>query len=202
MQKTSEAVMKHVFLVCACTSILFILVICGFLILGGLPAFAEIGPFSFVFGRIWTPLNIPPQFGIFPMVIASIYVTAGAFLIGVPIGVFTAVFLAFVCPKPLYRVLKPAISLLAGIPSVVYGFFGMIVIVPFIRGISLALTGGGSGNSVLAASILLGIMILPTVVTISESAIKAVPSSYYEGALSLGASHSRAVFAIVVPAAK
>ena len=131
------------------------------------------------------------------MILGSIYVTAGAAIIGIPIGILTAVFMARYCPKKLYRILKPAINLLAGIPSIVYGFFGLVVIVPFIRD-----TFGGTGSSMLTASILLGIMILPTIVGVSESAIRAVPESYYEGGLALGMSHERSVFFIMLPAAK
>ena len=131
------------------------------------------------------------------MIVGSIYVTAGAIVIGVPIGLFTAMFMAKYCPKRLYGILKPAIDLLAGIPSVVYGFFGLVVLVPFIRN-----TFGGTGSSMLTASVLLGIMILPTIISVSESAIRAVPASYYEGALALGASHERSIFFVVLPAAK
>jgi phosphate ABC transporter membrane protein 1, PhoT family (TC 3.A.1.7.1) len=157
----------------------------------------KIGIFDFLMGTTWKPNNTPPSFGILPMILGSIYVTAGAAVIGVPIGILTAVFMAHYCPPKLYRILKPAINLLAGIPSIVYGFFGLVVIVPFIRD-----TFGGAGSSMLAASILLGIMILPTIVGISESAIRAIPQSYYEGALALGASHERSIFFVILPAAK
>ena len=131
------------------------------------------------------------------MILGSIYVTAGAIIIGVPIGILTAVFMARFCPKGLYKILKPAVDLLAGIPSVVYGFFGVMVLVPFVRD-----NFGGTGLSILTASILLGIMILPTIIGVSESAIRAVPESYYEGALALGATHERSVFFTILPAAK
>ncbi|HBR34386.1 MAG TPA: phosphate ABC transporter permease subunit PstC, partial [Firmicutes bacterium] len=157
----------------------------------------KIGVFDFLLGRTWKPNNIPPSYGVYPMILGSIYVTAGAVLIGVPIGLLTAIFMAWYCPDKLYRILKPAINLLAGIPSVVYGFFGLVVIVPFIRD-----TFGGTGSSMLTASILLGIMILPTITTVSESAIRAVPQSYYEGGLALGASHERSIFFVLLPAAK
>ncbi|MCD7772987.1 MAG: phosphate ABC transporter permease subunit PstC, partial [Ruminococcus sp.] len=126
-----------------------------------------------------------------------IYITAGALIVGVPIGLFTAIFMAKFCPKKLYKFLKPPINLLAGIPSIIFGFFGMVIIVPFVRN-----TFGGNGNSILTASLLLGMMILPTVVGMSESALRAVPNSYYEGALALGATHERAVAKVVFPAAK
>lgn len=135
------------------------------------------------------------------MILGSVYVTGGAVLLGVPVGILAAVFLARFCPRPAYRVLGPAVQLMAGIPSIVYGFFGMVVIVPFIREHFRRL-GAVNGSSILAASILLGIMILPTVIGVSESALRAVPQSYYEGALALGATHERAVFFAVLPAAK
>ena len=131
------------------------------------------------------------------MILGSIYVTAGALIVGVPIGILTAVFLAKYCPKKWYRILKGGVDLLAGIPYVVYGFFGLVVLVPMVRD-----TFGGNGNSILTASLLLGIMILPTIIETSEAAIQAVPDKYYEGALALGATHERSVYRTVVPAAK
>lgn len=159
---------------------------------------AKIGIFNFIGGSTWTPSNEPAEYGIFPMILGSIYVTAGALVVGVPIGLLTAVYLAKFCPKHIYKVLKPAVELLAGIPSVVYGFFGLVVLVPFIRDN----IGGNGTGSILTASILLGIMILPTIITVSESAIRAVPDSYYEGSLGLGATHERTVFRVILPAAK
>jgi len=197
MTKYQESIMKAIFFVAASTSILAVILICLFLFVNGIPAMAKIGVFDFLLGRTWKPNNIPPSYGIYPMILGSIYVTAGAVLIGVPIGLLTAIFMAWYCPDKLYRILKPAINLLAGIPSVVYGFFGLVVIVPFIRD-----TFGGTGSSMLTASILLGIMILPTITTVSESAIRAVPQSYYEGGLALGASHERSIFFVLLPAAK
>ena len=197
MSKYKESIMKTIFFVAASTSILAVALICLFLFINGIPAMTKIGIFDFLMGTTWKPNNTPPSFGILPMILGSIYVTAGAAVIGVPIGILTAVFMAHYCPPKLYRILKPAINLLAGIPSIVYGFFGLVVIVPFIRD-----TFGGAGISMLAASILLGIMILPTIVGISESAIRAIPQSYYEGALALGASHERSIFFVILPAAK
>ena len=187
--------MKAVFLVAACVSILAVVLICGFLFVNGFPAIAEIGPLKFLGGIIWKPQE--GQFGILPMIIGSIYATAIAILVGVPIGLLCSVFMAKFCPKKLYRILKPAISLLAGIPSIVYGFFGLVVIVPMMQNLF-----GGSGKSVLTAGILLGIMILPTIIEISESSIRAVPQSYYEGSLALGATHERSVYCAMLPAAK
>lgn len=195
MIQFKERLMKAVFLACACLSILAVALICFFLFTNGIPAIGKIGLLDFLTGLRWKPAN--NIFGIMPMILGSIYVTAGAIIIGVPFGILTAIFMARFCPKRLYKILKPAIDLLAGIPSVVYGFFGLTVIVPIIRDLL-----GGSGTSMLAASIILGIMILPTIIGVSESAIRAVPESYYEGSLALGASHERSVFFTVLPAAK
>ena len=195
MKNIKETGMKILFLIAACTSILAVALICIFLFANGLPAIAEVGPLKFLFGTDWSPLS--NRFGILPMIVGSIYVTAGAIIIGVPIGILCAVFLAEFCPKKLYKILKPAVELMAGIPSIVYGFFGLVVIVPIMQDLF-----GGSGKSVLTASVLLAIMILPTIVGVAESSIRAVPRSYYEGALALGATHERSVFKTVVPAAK
>lgn len=195
MKHLSEKVMKIIFLVAACTSILAVALICIFLFVNGVPAIGKIGVFDFLLGVKWKPLN--DIFGIFPMIIGSIYVTAGAVIIGVPIGILCSIFMARFCPKKLYRVLKPAIELLAGIPSIVYGFFGLVVLVPLMQDIF-----DGSGKGVLTASILLGVMILPTIIQVAESSIRAVPENYYEGSLALGATHERSVFSVCVPAAK
>lgn len=185
------------FFLCALASVLSVLLICGFLFAGGIPAMAEIGFFDFLGGKRWAPSDSPALFGILPMIMGSIYVTLGAVALGVPVGLLTAVFLARSCPKGVYRVLHPAVELLAGIPSVVYGFFGLVVLVPFVRNVF-----GGNGRSMLTASILLAIMILPTIITVSEAALRAVPESCYDGARALGATHERSVFAVIVPAAK
>ncbi|MBQ5333156.1 MAG: phosphate ABC transporter permease subunit PstC [Oscillospiraceae bacterium] len=195
MNNFKEKAMHIVFAASACISILAVALICIFLFANGIPAIGKIGVGEFLTGRQWKPSN--DIYGIFPMIIGSLYVTAGAIIIGVPIGILTAVFMAHFCPDSIYKVIKPAIDLLAGIPSVVYGFFGLMVIVPLIRKLF-----GGNGTSMLAASIVLGIMILPTIIGVSESAIRAVPESYYEGSLGLGASHERSVFFAVLPAAK
>lgn len=195
MIKFREKTMKAVFILSATVSIIAVALICVFLFANGIPAMREIGFVEFLTGRSWKPeKNI---FGIFPMIIGSLYVTAGAMIIGVPVGILTAVFLVHFCPKRLYSFVKPAVELLAGIPSIVYGFFGLMVIVPFIRN-----NFSGSGSSMLAASVVLGIMTLPTIISVSESALRAVPESYYEGSLALGATHERSVFFTVVPAAK
>ena len=190
-----EKAMQWVFLAAASISILAVALICVFLFANGIPAIQEIGVFHFLTGMKWKPTN--NIFGIFPMIVGSIYVTAGAIIIGVPMGILCATFLAHFCPKRIYKMIKPAIELLAGIPSIVYGFFGLVVIVPMMQELF-----GGSGKGVLTASILLGIMILPTVIGVSEAAIRAVPKTYYEGALALGITHERSVFFTVLPAAK
>lgn len=195
MKKLREKGMQFIFLLTACVSIAAVILICVFLFINGVPAITEIGVFKFLFGTQWKPAN--NLYGILPMIIGSIYVTAGALVIGVPIGIMTAVFMARFCPKWLYKIMKPAINLMSGIPSVVYGFFGLVVLVPFVRKVF-----GGRGMSVLTAAILLGLMILPTIISVSEASIRAVPQSYYEGGLALGASHERSVFFAILPAAK
>ena len=195
MAKVKEKFMRGVFLVAACASILAVILICYFLFVNGIPAIAKIGVGDFLLGDIWKPTN--GYYGIFPMIVGSLYVTAGAIIIGVPIGILCAVFLAKFCPDRLYKIVKPAVNLMAGIPSIVYGFFGLMVIVPMMQWMF-----GGSGKSVLTASILLGIMILPTIISVSGSSIRAVPDSYYEGALALGSTHEKSTFSVVLPAAK
>lgn len=195
MAHIKEKGMKLLFFLTALVSIAAVILICIFLLASGIPAIREIGIFKFLLGTKWKPAN--NLYGIFPMIVGSLYVTAGALLLGVPIGILTAVFMASFCPKNVYAPLKSAVNLMAGIPSVVYGFFGLVVLVPFIRE-----TFGGRGMSVLTASVLLGLMILPTIISVSEASIRAVPESYYEGGLALGASHERSVFFTVLPAAK
>ena len=187
--------MKIVFLVSACVSILAVILICVFLFASGVPAIKEIGLTDFLLGNSWKPNQ--NLYGVFPMIIGSIYVTAGAIITGVPIGILCAVFMARYCPKKLYKVLKPAVDLLAGIPSIVYGFFGLMVLVPMVQQ-----NIGGSEKSLLTSAVLLGIMILPTIISVSESNIRAVPEYYYEGALALGATKERSIFRTVLPAAK
>jgi len=203
MSKFKETIMKYVFFISALMSVLAVMLICLFLFINGIPAMGKIGFFKFILGREWAPTRGEPLFGIFPMIMGSLYITAGAILVGVPIGIFTAVFLAEFCPKRVYGLLKPAVDLLAGIPSIVYGFFAMVVIVPFVRTFfGEALGFGGNGNSIFTASLLLGIMILPTIIGITETSLRAVPREIYDGAVALGAGPERAVFACVIPAAK
>lgn len=193
--KIKEKTWETLFLIAAGFSIFAVVLICIFLFANGIPAMHKIGLFNFLLGTKWKPGN--ELYGIFPMIVGSLYVTAGAVVFGVPVGLLTAVFLSKFCPEKLHKIIKPAVDLLAGIPSVVYGFFGLMVIVPFVRN-----TFGGNGSSILTASLLLGMMILPTIISVSESALNAVPQNYYEGARALGATHERAVFLTVLPAAK
>lgn len=199
-KRVFEKIMEIIFILCACMSILAVALICFFLFTKGIPGMAKIGIFKFLGGQVWKPGN--DIYGILPMILGSVYVTGLALVIGVPIGLLTAIFMARFCPKKLYKVVKPAVDLLAGIPSVVYGFFGMVVIVPVVRALTDALGARGNGVSLLTAAILLGIMILPTIISVSEAAIRAVPESYYEGSLGLGADPVRSVFKAVLPAAK
>ncbi|WP_287492514.1 phosphate ABC transporter permease subunit PstC, partial [Sellimonas sp.] len=200
MKDWKEKGMQGVFFLAACASVLAVALICIFLFANGIPAMSEIGIFDFLLGEEWRPSN--NIYGILPMIMGSIYVTAGAIVIGVPIGIFTSVFMAHYCPKKIYPFLKSATELLAGIPSVVYGFFGLVVIVPMIRNYTAAQGIGGNGQTMLTASIILGIMILPTIIGVTESAMRSVPDQYYEGSLALGATKERTIFRIVIPAAK
>ena len=200
MKAWKEKFMQGVFFIAACTSVLAVALICVFLFANGIPAMKEIGFMEFLTGERWKPTN--EIFGILPMIMGSIYVTAGAIILGVPIGILTSIFMAKYCPKKIYPVLKGATELLAGIPSVVYGFFGLVVLVPLIRDICQKFHWGGNGSNILTASILLGMMILPTIIGVTESAIRSVPAHYYEGALALGATHERSIFSVVLPAAK
>ena len=195
MKQIKEIAAKALFTFAACVSIVAVAVICVFLIANGIPGMAKIGVWDFLSGTKWKPGN--DIYGVFPMILGSAYVTAGALVIGVPAGLLTAVFLSRFASKRIVKLMKPMVSLMAGIPSVVFGFFGLVVLVPLVRELF-----GGSGSSLLTAAVLLGMMILPTIVTVCESALNAVPDSYYEGALALGATHERAVFSVVLPAAK
>lgn len=192
-----EKSFRNIALISTFASIVAVIVICWFIFANGLPAIGKIGIKEFLLGTKWSPTSSSAKFGILPMIYSSIYVTLGAILIGVPTGIFTAVFMAKYCPKKLYPFLSSGINLMAGIPSIIYGFFGLIIIVPIIGSIA-----GRSGLTMLSAIIILGIMILPTIISLSEAAIRAVPSSYYEGAVALGATKERAIFSVVLPAAK
>lgn len=191
-----ETVMKYVFLISALISVLSIILIFYFIFSGGLPFILRQGVWEFLTGTNWRPTASQPEFGILPMIVGSLIVTGGAILIGVPIGVLTAVYMVFYCPKAYYRYAKSAINLMAAIPSIVYGFFALQIFVPFFR------IMGRSGMNMVTASLLLGVMILPTIIGLSESAIRNVPKSYYQGAIGLGTTHERAILTVVVPAAK
>lgn len=195
LQAMKEGAAKAAFTFTAFVSILAVALICFFLFANGIPGMAKIGAWDFISGEKWKPGQ--EIFGILPFILGSVYVTAGALVVGVPAGLMTALFLSRFASRKVARLLRPAVQLLAGIPSVVYGFFGLVVLVPLVRDIF-----GGTGSSLLTASLLLGMMILPTVITVAESALNAVPSGYYEGALALGATHERSVFHVVLPAAK
>ncbi len=194
VRNLKEGTARVLLALAAAVSIAAVLLICVFLFANGIPAMLQIGVPEFLLGETWRPGN--GLYGIFPMIVGSIYVTAGAILVGVPGGLLTAIFLSRFAGGPASSALRSGVELLAGIPSVVFGFFGLMMIVPFIRD-----NMEGRGLSLLAASLLLGIMILPTIITVAKSALDAVPKSYYEGALALGATHERAVFRIIVPAA-
>lgn len=181
-------------MMCACISIAAVISICVFIFKNGIPAINEIGFKNFIFGTSWKPKQ--NLYGIFPMIVSSVYVTAGAIIIGAPIGILTAVFLSCYCPKGVYKIVKPLINLLASVPSIIYGFFFLVAIVPIMQKLT-----GTSGKGMLTASILLGVMILPTIINTSEASINAVPKQYYEGALALGATKERSIFKTVLPAA-
>lgn len=193
-----EGIAKALFVAAAGISVLAVALICVFLFANGVPALAQIGLPEFLFGTTWRPAN--DIYGIFPMIVGSIYVTAGAMVVGVPTGLLCAIFLSRFASGKIAAVLKPGVELLAGIPSVVYGFFGLVILVPFVRA-NTPDNVTGNGLSLLAAAVLLGIMILPTIITVAQSALDAVPKKYYEGALALGADHERSVFRVIVPAA-
>ena len=193
-----EQTMHLVFLLFGVVTIGFVLLISIYLIAAGLPAIREIGLVDFLFGKTWASTAAEPKFGILPFILTSIYGTAGAILIGVPVGFMTAVFLAKVAPRPLAGLVRPAVDLLAGIPSVVYGLVGMIILVPAIR----TAFGLADGACLLAAIVVLAIMILPSIISVSETALNAVPKEYEEASLALGAAEIETYFRVSVPAAK
>ena len=194
-QKKVERCIEAAFFICAFFAVFSVAFIAFYILSRGIPAIKQIGLIDFIFGRMWEPTG--EFFGIWNMIVGSIYATFGAVIIGLPIGLFTAVFLAELAPPNLAKIMRTAINLLAGIPSVVYGFFGLVVIVPFIDKIF-----GGGGNSLLATVIILSIMILPTIINLTETSIRAVPRHYKEGSLGLGATHIETIFKVILPAAK
>lgn len=195
-----DKVTKNIFLICALIAVISLLLIIGFVFFKGLKPFISGGKSitEFIFGTKWYPTSEPAQYGIFPMIVGSIYGTIGALLIGVPIGLLTAVFIAEVAPRKVAKIIIPAVELLAGIPSVLYGLFGLAIIVPYLQ----KTFNLPQGQSLLAVIIVLAIMMLPTIISVSTTAIKAVPKAYKEGSLALGASHIETTFKVVVPAAK
>ena len=193
--RCKEGTARCIFTIAALVSILAVILICVFLFANGIPGMIKIGISEFLSGQKWKPGN--EIFGILPFILGSVYVTAGALVVGVPAGLLTAIFMSKFASRKMVKIMRPAVSLLAGIPSVVYGFFGLVVLVPLVRD-----WFGGTGSSLMTACVLLGMMILPTIITVSESALNAVPHNYYEGALALGATHERSVFHVVLPAAK
>ena len=195
VQGVKEGAAKVAFTFTALVSILAVALICVFLFANGIPGMVKIGVWDFLSGEKWKPGQ--EVFGILPFILGSVYVTAGALVVGVPAGLMTALFLSRFASKRTAKMLRPAVQLLAGIPSVVYGFFGLVALVPLVREVF-----GGTGSSLLTASVLLGMMILPTIITVAESALNAVPAAYYEGALALGATHECSVFHVILPAAK
>ena len=194
--KQKERIMNGVFFISATMSIISLVLIIVFMFTNGIPVMRKYGFNEFLFGTVWRPTASSPSFGLLPMILGSVYVTLGAAIIGVPIGVLTAIFMAEYCPKYLYKILKPGVSLMASIPSIVYGFFALQLIVPLIRDYI-----GGNGYSMLTAMLLLAIMILPTIIELSESAIRAVPRTYYNGSIGLGATRERTIFSVMLPAA-
>ncbi len=193
--KKKERTAEFIFFAGALVSVLSVLLICLFLFMNAIPTIAEIGPLNFLLGTKWKPSS--DIYGILPMILASVYVTGLSILFGVPLGILTAVYMAFFCPKRIYKLLRSAVELLAGIPSIVYGFFGLMVIVPFMQHLC-----GGSGKSMLTASLLLALMILPTIITVSENSLRSVDPALMSGALSLGDTKEKAVFRVIIPAAK
>lgn len=202
LSATKESAAKGIFTLAALISVIAIALICFFLFANGIPAIKKIGFMDFILGKVWAPTNGNASYGILPMICGSIVITLGAIIVGVPIGILTAVFMARFCPQKIYSFLKSASDLMAGIPSVVYGFFGLVILVPLVRVLRDTFGVNTNGCSILTASVLLGIMILPTIVSVSEASIRAVTNTYYEGARALGATHERSVFRVIVPAAK
>ncbi|WP_435529956.1 phosphate ABC transporter permease subunit PstC [Peptoniphilus olsenii] len=194
---TKEEVFKYFFLLCSILSIFFLLLICVFIFKDSFAFIGKVGVKEFIFNDSWSPSNKPPSYGILPMMLGSIIITALSSIAAIPIAVMVSCYLAFDCPRGIYKILKPALNLMTGIPSIVYGFFALTIIVPINRSIF-----GGTGMNMLTASILLLIMILPTIISMAEASLRTVPKSYYQGSLSLGATHDETITRVMVPAAK
>lgn len=194
---TKEEVFKYFFLICSVLSIFFLLLICIFIFKDSIKFISKIGLDKFVLNAKWSPSASVPSYGILSMIVGSIIITAISCICAVPVSILVSSFLAYDCPDKLYKFLKPALNLMAAIPSIVYGFFALNIIVPLNRMIF-----NGNGMNMLSASILLLIMILPTIISISEASLRAVPKSYYQGSLSLGATHDMTVTKVMIPSAK
>lgn len=194
--KVTEAVMRLLLTVCGLAAVGFVIVITGYLVVSGIPAIQEIGLIDFLTGTVWKPNQ--EQFGILPVILTSVLGTFGAILIGVPLGLLFAIYLGKMAPRPVYQVLRPTVDLLAGIPSVVYGLVGMMVLVPFVREVFNVADGVGLFSSI----IVLTVMVLPSIISVSETALKAVPREYEEASLALGATWNETVFKVSFPAAK
>ena len=192
-----ENIIHGIFLILGLITIGFVLLITVYLVLSGIPAIREIGIFKFLFGKVWASTAAEPAFGILPFILTSVYGTSGAILIGVPIGFMTAVYLAKLAPKPIRAITESAINLLAGIPSVVYGLVGMIVLVPTVRKVFNL----SDGASLFAAIIVLAVMILPSIIMVAITALEAVPKEYEDASLALGATPVETYFRVSVPAA-
>ena len=199
-RRAMEQAIHLIFLLCGIVAVGFVLCISVYLVISGLPAIREIGLTKFLFGKVWAPTNATtgPQFGILPFILTSVYGTAGALLLGVPVGLMTAIFLAKAAPPRLAAVIRTAVQLLAGIPSVVYGLVGTIVLVPAIR----RAFGLGSGACLLAAILVLTVMVLPSIINVAETALQAVPREYEEASLALGATETETYFRVSLPAAR
>ena len=196
--KWLEKAMNLLFLVCGLLTILFVILITIFLVISGIPAIQNIGLLEFLSGRVWASTAENPSYGILPFILTSVYGTCGAIIIGVPVGLLCAVFLAKISPKKIGSIVRNVVDLLAGIPSVVYGLVGMIIIVPWVR----EMFHLPDGANLFSAILVLSVMILPSVISVSETAIETVPRDYEEASLALGATKTETVFKVVVPAAK
>jgi len=197
-QDRISGIFEKIFLFCAVMSIISVVIISLYMVISGLPAVKEIGVFNFLFGKVWNPTGSDPSYGILPMILSSIFATFGAILIGVPIGVLTAVFLSEIASKKVANFIRPFIEILAGIPSVIYGFVGLILLVPFIAEVFNL----SYGANLFTGMLVLSIMILPTIITISENSIRALPNEYKEASLGLGATKMQTIFKILIPAAR
>lgn len=198
LQKTWEIIMQRIFFLCGMAAIVMVLLIAGYVTIAGLPAILEVGPMEFLFGTVWESTSANPKFGILPFILTSIWGTIGALVIGVPIGILTALFLSKMAPPRISAMIRPMVELLAAIPSVIYGLTGMMVLVPFL----MQVFGLKSGTCLLAAMLVLSMMVLPTIISVSETALNAVPEEYEQASLALGATKIETMFKVSLPAAR